>query len=92
MLATTATRKKRPSKRQLVKEIGVAHRQANGPAALIAAVIGTAAIDLATGDEAQRQDAARYFQSRLYAHHLSLLDLPDDLRPRLASYARRGRG
>ncbi len=48
-----------------------------GPRALLVAVIGRAALDLAAGDVA----AARYFLSNIYKHHISLWGLPADYLP-----------
>lgn len=49
----------------------------SGNRALLAAIIGQAALDLADGDHG----AAAYFLSDLYRGHLQYLDLPDDLLP-----------
>lgn len=48
-----------------------------GPRALLAAVIGRAAVDLAEGD----RGAAAYFLSDLYQHHLELIGLSANYLP-----------
>lgn len=48
-----------------------------GPRALLTAVIATAALDVAAGD----QGAARYFLSDLYRHHIELVGLSADYLP-----------
>ena len=48
-----------------------------GPRALLVAVIGRAALDLAAGDVA----AARYFLSDHYRRHVELIGLPADYLP-----------
>ncbi len=52
-------------------------QRGRGPRALLVAVMGAAAIDLAKGDPA----AARYFLSHNYRHHLELVGLPADYLP-----------
>lgn len=56
----------------------------NGPRGLLVAVVAQAVNDLCSGTAEQRQDARRYFDSPLYAHHLNYLDLVPDLVPDLA--------
>lgn len=48
-----------------------------GGSALLTAVIGQAALDLAEGDHG----AAQYFLSDVYRHHVTLLGLPGDYLP-----------
>lgn len=55
-----------------------------GPAALIVAIIANAYYDLSQGD----LDAAGYFLSPYYRHHLTLLGLPDHWLPEGVSVKR----
>ncbi len=48
-----------------------------GPRALLTAIVGQAAADLAGGD----RGAAAYFLSEQYKHHVSLLGFPADYLP-----------
>lgn len=48
-----------------------------GPRALLTAIVGQAAADLADGD----RGAAAYFLSEQYKHHVSLLGFPADYLP-----------
>lgn len=52
-------------------------QRGRGPRALLVAVMGAAAVDLANGDAG----AARYFLSQDYKKHLELVGLPADFLP-----------
>jgi hypothetical protein len=52
-----------------------------GPAGLLVAVIQQAAVDYTGDDPKLRRDAARYFDSPIYAHHMTYLGLRPDLLP-----------
>lgn len=54
-----------------------------GPRALVTAIIGTAAADLASGDPA----AARFFLSKDYRHYLELIGLSADYLPAGVTHA-----
>jgi hypothetical protein len=92
MMQTLTATKKRPSKRALAKAIGVARRQVSGERALLAAVIGVAAVDLVQGNEQDRATAAAYFAGPVYQNHLQWLGLPGHWRPQLMDYYGRGNG
>ena len=68
---------------ELAQAISYARRgNMSGAAALVAAIIGQAAIDAQGDDTALKHDALAYFRSPVYQHHLTSLGLAEGMLPR----------
>jgi hypothetical protein len=71
-------------KRDARRRVSYARHNLTGERALIAAVIGQAYTDYLSKSANERADAAAYFRSQTYRHHLTLLGLPANWMPELA--------
>ena len=67
--------------RQEANELKKLKRAVTGPHGLLLAIMATAVLDYASGNDKQRQSAADYFSSDLYQRHLSWLGMAGDWRP-----------
>lgn len=72
---------KRPGTRQQINAVRKTNAHLVGGPGLLTAVIMTATLDYLDG----RQDAATYFTSPLYHHHLDALGLPPDWLPEMVT-------